>query len=333
MSLKTNKCCCSICEPCESAAPHCDNCECVPRCLCVRQKILYDDDNPPNQEWLETTTQRAQLACWDPDIGDHGGWRAEFPADTPPCWPAVTVVIELVIVDGVCSLQATVDGETKPAESGLNCATMNTFSGTWHFDTDDPTNPSLPAEHEISVFNWICGDAECVNPCCLNPPSTLTATIQGWNFRSGPGCTQCTDSFDHTLSLDTSLCGRNHIGTLHNIPWSCAELGSGVVSLTLQVACIGCVRLAIDDTCFCENCEGTENPGVDGCYSMVSFHLTPYFGSASPTEPSRCGYQSGCPWPTGAFVQSSCDPIYAEFYFTVPGEEGCCNYWHVIVTE
>lgn len=314
--------------------PVCTNCVCLPRCICLRQSIHYEDEDPPNQEWSDETTQRRFIACWDEDVGYMGGWHVEIPEDTSPsCFPAYDILIEIVDAgDGTCKLQATVNGEgPKDSEIALDCDGF--FNGSWGFDEEDPIDPELPAEMRFSIVSYDCGRDSCPIVCCPSFPPSLVAIVQGYSTDGDI----CSDAFE--VDLTRQLCSASYTGTVVDFPWECEDDGPGLQNLSIRVnpCAPGCQASYVVGKCVCSLCTGLENPGVSGCGEVTQFSMShpidPDFGSIGSAQQAKCGRHTGLMWPGGEFVVSSCDPVYQEFNIPLGGIGDCCDRWHVIVTE
>jgi hypothetical protein len=188
------------------------------------------------------------------------------------------------------------------------------------------------------------GPCGCCADCCLSIPDTLTASVTGYSNSAGTSGEACADAFDVTLTRDVPG-GDTWSGSVTDFDWECPlqGRGPGVQDLQISVQLCGSCEQG-DSGCECTACDGTEDPGVTGCATITNFVLSdevdPDFGSELDPEPSRCGKHTIFPW-LGAFVESTCDPVYHEFIVNVlgigslppSGVKRCCRQWHVIVTE
>lgn len=314
----------------------CGNCVCFPRCLCIRQQIEYEYEGG---SYRDETASRAIKACWDSELGELGGWHAQFPVEAANnCWPAYDVLITLEADDdGDCQFHINVnDGEFYGvSDTDLSCPNPHTVSGSWEFDSEDgwpiadPIDPMLRAALTFGAVAADCGDSNCPTTCCPDAPNTLTATVQGYSSDDGP----CADEFEVTLTR--FQCSGEWRGTVE-FAWECDDDGPGMQNAAIAVQpCGGAIFNYYLGRCVCNACTGDEDPAVNGC-GTINLKLTHptdgnMAGGAGANQNAKCGNVTS--YGGGTNVQSTFDPIYQEYFIPVAGFAGCCDNWHIIITE
>jgi len=347
----------------------CINCECFPECVCIVYRIAFyipDEDAPEGLE-LVGNIFRSVLACWDPDIGEHGGWYAAFEENfETSCADGLTALFELVEdEDGTCKLVVTTvgkepdDPEYKRDEGlyplGNEPGACDNISDLWEWGTADATTGTgsiIPTPtgtgtqplilRQLTFKSNLCRE-DCIITCCKNLPDQLLVTLTNAD-PSDPCFIAGLDEIE--LLIDRIDC---HSGAYYGyftdaIEFDCnpEEPEAGYGDVEIAFTCNGCQWNYDENKCHC-NCIGTENPGKQQCHTISSIKFL-NFDCYYPVDCShssigaagnifgKCGnWQS-----LGVYYQSGCDPLYYESgVIPISGIGGgvCCDAFKVVITE
>jgi len=302
----------------------CTNCTCFPSCACLRYNIEFFEDSEVYGDPPDNVGAIRQVAtvCWDPDVGDHGGWQVTF--DEKTCAPAATLLFEIVDGDGfgTCRIRLTTGGIG--AELSSQPMVCDSISDSWSYSS---TQAGFGYQNNDVLISFAINSApclDCLQNCCEDLPDTLIATVS--SDRDG-----CTDAGDTEVTLYRVDCHSGRYLGGADVPWACVNEGaSGTGHVEIDFTCAACAFNPKTQKCECGVCDGDEDPFIDGCHTIngiVFSDFAPCGNGSASNESSDCGVT-----PRGT-IPSTCDPLFAEFNFNAAGCGPCCDHWIVTVTE
>jgi len=320
----------------DNGDPICAGCDCFEECFCLRYTVKY----PGGDESSDNV--QAQRICWDPTVGDNGGWEYDFPGSD--CMPAQTVTLEL-IDDGTGDCEMVLTDEDNYTQASTTQGTTNCDTGfdalRWAYSPIDP---------DISTIEYEILDGECLDgceaPCCQYLPDELNCLIELDD--NDPGYL-----LNGPINLTLTRIGCNsevYSGSATNlIEWDCEDrLGApnaGYGDVSVEIRCRGngqdsakdCEYDYVDDECTCD-CDETDNPAGRGCWLLTDFQL-PNFDCYTPADCSNgsagtlVNKASKCGFFQSTTYLSRCDPLYVMFHAPVGGFGNCLDGWKLTITE
>ena len=344
----------------------CINCECFPECVCIVYRIAFyiPDEDAPTQLELVGNIYRSVLACWDPDIGEAGGWYAAFEENfITSCADGLTVLFELIEDDdGTCMLVATTTGGPDPEyiqDEGLyplgnepgacddiydlwewGSADATTGTGSIIAPSGTGTNPLIL--RQLTITSNPCRNG-CIITCCKNLPDQLLITITQGD-PSDP-CFPPGTSYVELLIGRVDCHSAAYYGYFEDaIEFVCypESIEEGFGDIEIRFTCNGCSWDYVSKSCECP-CNGDEDPGSEKCHTISSVKFL-NFDCYNPFDCShssigvasnifgKCGnWQS-----QGTFYQNHCTPIYYDSGpIATSGIDGtiCCDSFSFTITE
>ena len=337
----------------------CSNCECFAKCVCIIYDIEFfipDEDHPNDPVESIGRIRRSRKECWDPEIGENGGWNTTFsPFQVGGCGDGIETTFEFEAdEDDTCKLILTtgdleIEGQfyreegIYPLDNSTNACTdiydvwewgtadAQTGTSTGNYITDSGT-ASLPLVlRKIIIDSDHCGYG-CVSPCCEDIPDELTVLI--WTDDD------CMSDIAE-MTIYRSECHSASYYALEEdvIEWNCdvLEEGHGAGSVEVRFACIGCKRNWRKNSCDCD-CDD-EGPLGAGCHILTSIRFFDWdVTGTGGSNHSQIGIRSQdfgvCGTDASVIYESSCVPIIADFgNLAVQGINTCCDAFNVMVVE